>query len=614
MCSILIALVVCLLKASVWSLPQQRVGAGQLLTGNVTDEDLQLINTDHRQLMVEPPQQPKENNIVRQYVCGHENVCENKNEHGNEFFQWKNVSDMNGRYDWQIIVVLEDDPVVLQAATSLFEAHASISTLLRFHKGQILLLRGSRSPLTSNSQVTLVGHGGRASDGVVRLGAYGAEELARVVSTMGTQIGMVSLVGCELGKDLQFAEHLLRGLRSLGVESRLLLHSTLLSVSRSGEMLTRDEQEGVWRYGDDRTEVIAQLSQTGNLLTRVKEGGRGRVVLNYSGYALPKTASGQDTGARDWPKQDHLNIPQVESFIQPEYEEDPSLNLLEALAWAIFIGEDNRNNKRCEVTYESLKVRWKPATTLISPNWTPPDNPDVEICIITTLKAIVTEIHYHAKQYITERSVYYKINQYIYRVDRDTLYVHVVGVQKANMPKNEAEIKEFDNYNFERYSHITQKAAQFYHFYKNIGEDICYDKCYKVGHYFLAAVFSESVRNFRQFVLFLLSVVLCGETNDDSFIKYNPMTGGGTWPDQNKRGFYGWRANDREIVKKILEVLKKEKDLGDLFFSWIQQQCEKDNVELNDILQDKYLGGFELIDRDKLQQYCKQFKPCNWKS
>lgn len=196
--SILVASAVCLFEASVWSLPQQRVGAGQLLTA--TDEDLQLINTDNQQPMVKPPQQPKENNIIQQH--GQENVCENKNECKSEFSQWKNVSDLIGRYDWQIIVALEDDRVVLQAASSLFERHASISTLLRFHKGQILLQRGSRSPLTSNSQVTLVGHGGRGSDGV-RLGGYGAKELARVVGTMGTHISMVSLVGCEMGKDLR---------------------------------------------------------------------------------------------------------------------------------------------------------------------------------------------------------------------------------------------------------------------------------------------------------------------------------------------------------------------------------------------------------------------------
>lgn len=94
----------------------------------------------------------------------------------------------------------------------------------------------------------------------------------------------LSLVGCVLGKDLQFAQWLLHALISFNMETKLHLRSSAVSVSPTREKVTREE--GVWRHKDGSKKVIAQLDQNGNLLTRVEGDDRGQVIPNYQGHAL----------------------------------------------------------------------------------------------------------------------------------------------------------------------------------------------------------------------------------------------------------------------------------------------------------------------------------------
>ncbi|KAG9347712.1 hypothetical protein JZ751_003725, partial [Albula glossodonta] len=184
-------------------------------------------------------------------------------------------------YDHQNIVVLEDNPVVMEAASFLYEKHPSVSTLLSYQKGALHVIKGSRTRLTRESRLVLVGHGSRGGDGAAILGGYRAEEVARVVGAMETEDGRVrtvSVVGCELGKDLSFAAQLLRALRSLCVETKLHLRRSALSVTRNGEKVTREGVDGppVWRHKDARNKVIAWLDGVGNLMTKLEGNQRGQ--------------------------------------------------------------------------------------------------------------------------------------------------------------------------------------------------------------------------------------------------------------------------------------------------------------------------------------------------
>ncbi|KAJ7985142.1 hypothetical protein DPEC_G00349010 [Dallia pectoralis] len=141
---------------------------------------------------------------------------------------------------------------------------------------------GSKTHLTKNSRLVLVGHGSKGSNGVARLGGYGPDKLAKVLVAMEIGDGRLhslNLVGCALGKDLQFAEQLLQALRSHNVDTELHLSTSELSVSPSGEILTREE--GVWRQQDSSKIVIAQLDQNGIIMSRVEGSNRGQVLDTY---------------------------------------------------------------------------------------------------------------------------------------------------------------------------------------------------------------------------------------------------------------------------------------------------------------------------------------------
>ncbi|KAJ7985141.1 hypothetical protein DPEC_G00349000 [Dallia pectoralis] len=130
---------------------------------------------------------------------------------------------------------------------------------------------------SESSRVVLVGHGSKGSNGVARLGGYGPDKLAKVLAAMEIEDGRLhslNLVGCALGKDLQFAEQLLQALRSHNVDTELHLSTSELSVSPSGEILTREE--GVWRQQDSSKKVIAQLDQNGIIMSRVEGSNRGQ--------------------------------------------------------------------------------------------------------------------------------------------------------------------------------------------------------------------------------------------------------------------------------------------------------------------------------------------------
>lgn len=133
----------------------------------------------------------------------------------------------------------------------------------------------------------------------------------------------------------------------------------------------------------------------------------------------------------------------------------------------------------------------------------------------------------------------------------------------------------------------------------------------------MAAVFAESVRNFRQFALFLLSSAACDLNNIDSeecqlFFKDNPMAAGGSWIETDKRGFYGWD----KISHKRTKVLNKEKKLSRSFYSKIKEIYILNNFhDISAILNGlQNLEYPDVIDEHLLTEYCKFLgnSTCEW--
>ncbi|XP_037329299.2 uncharacterized protein LOC119218758 [Pungitius pungitius] len=458
--------------------------------------------------------------------------------------------DLNEKHH-QTIVIMEEDPVVIEAATSLFERHLTVSTLLKYQKGAVHLLRGSHSFSNRNHDVILVGHGSNGANGTVQLAGYGPEELARFVSTLKTfsifgDIGTIRLLSCNLGNDLHFMMKLLQVLQSLSVETQLHIHNSFLSVSSDGEIMTRTN--GVWRSHDHSRRVIAELDERGELLMKVELGCAGPVFSDYQGNLLYFQTL-------EWPSHPQMFVPME---LRKKY---PSIDCLEGLTWSLFFEENERRRAPDYVPNKTLqKMIW-----LTEPG---PDENNIVLKHINDIQDLLVEIRYNAKEEVAS-DLYYVLNACIYRVHRESLNVSLAG--KFMNADNQAEIEYFRKNFAEQPGEFSLqqlrqglKAAKFNDFCRQTFQfQQCSYNCERWGRYFMAAVFSSSVYNFRTFSLFLMSVIGCEvgrSRGTDSplcaaFVGLDhPMETDQPWPKHLRRGFYGGTVDNYEMSPKNTQI------------------------------------------------------------
>ncbi|XP_019905977.2 uncharacterized protein LOC106024484 [Esox lucius] len=471
-----------------------------------------------------------------------------------------NVRDSSIYFDHQNVVILEDDPVVTESANFIFKKYPSLSTLLIYHQGELQVIRGSYTPLTGDSRVVLVGHGSKNSDGVARLGNYGPEDLADVVVAMkieGGNLRTISLVGCALGKDLQYAGRLLRALRFLNVETTLHLQTSVLSVSPWGQIVTREE--GVWKYNDSSKKIIAQLDQSGNLLTRVEGANRGQVIPNYQGHTLY-------IQTLEWPSHPQMF---VSEDLRKKYT---SIDCLEGLTWSLFFEENERRRAPDYIPGQrNLTAVWLHGLKPME---------DFPIKHITTILDLLVEIRYNARE-DTNVDLYYVLNDCIFKVQKRTFYASLVGKYIAS--DHLQEIEKFTHTFQDQRQHYTLqqlrkglKASHFNDFCRQTFQlQHCVRDCEHWTHYFMAAVFTASVRNFRTFSLFLMTVIACEvsrtQGSDSSLCTAfvgddHPMVVDDPWLEHGRRGFYGC------AVDKAEEKMTKRNTLD-----WLDQVVAKEN-------------------------------------
>ncbi|KAL4624817.1 hypothetical protein GN956_G17642 [Arapaima gigas] len=490
-------------------------------------------------------------NPAQHLSCGPEEACGNGSH--------------STRYDHQSIVVLEDDPLVMQSALFLHAKHPLVSTLLSYQQGALYLLKGPLKRLTRYSRLVLVGHGSRGSDGAMRMAGYTAAEVARIVGTVETQDGRLkttSLVGCDLGKDQEFAAQLLRAMRAFRVESKLHLRSSAVSVSPTGRKVTRVGVAGplAWRHKNSSQKIIAWLDSKGNLLTKTGGSQKGWVVPNYQGRSLSELL--------EWPTHPQMFLP---LDLRKKYT---TVDCLEGLTWGLFFREN---------------------TIERAPDYFPSDNQKLDIVWlyghepqgiaqvkrIQTILDLAREIRFNARHHIYI-DLYYVLNNCIYKVQKLTLDISLVGkyIKATNQVEKEKFRETFENHTENLSLQELRKGLQpseFNNFCKETFQlHSCKSECERWGHYFMAAVFSESVRNFRTFSLFIVSVIGCevsrfGRADPllcTAFVTDDhPMIGENSWLEMDKRGFYGCSLNtadERTKQKNLIwldEVVRKENAL-----------------------------------------------------
>ncbi|XP_027891958.1 uncharacterized protein LOC114155999 [Xiphophorus couchianus] len=498
------------------------------------------------------------------------------------------------------IIIMEEDPAVIESATYLFERNPYSSTLMKYHKGALHMLRGGHLIKIRSYDIVLVGHGREASTG--ELSGYGAEEVARLVSSLKTNtlidpIDTISLISCNLGNNHNFALKLLQGLRSLNVTAKLHLHKTLISVSSDGRIMSG--RGGVWRSHDYSSRVIAELSPTRDLLTRQTFGCAGSVFPNYKGNILFYFKS------LEWPRYPQMFVPME---LRKKY---PFINCLEGLTWSLFFEENEKRRAPDYIPNDHLKAVWLEVT----------EENSIVLKHISNIQDLLVEIRYSAREEMASEQ-YYVLNDCIYKIHGKNLSSSLVG--KFMRTDNEAEIELFrqtfgDQQGESSLLELQQglKASKFTDFCRQTFQfQQCTYNCERWGRYFMAAVFSASVRNFRTFSLFLMSVIGCevGHTRGtDSALctafvgNDHPMITDQPWPDHLKRGFYGCTVDNYEMAPQnrriwLDQVVAKENSL------YIKSKQMMDAMNHNDHTELEIFGKIKVMNKYVFSSYLEYFR------
>lgn len=502
----------------------------------------------------------------------------------------------------QAVVIMEEDPEVIKSAVYLFKRHPTSSALLSFHKGTLHILQGSPGK-SRNHDIILVGHGSKSTTGEVQLSGFGPEKVAGFVATLKTKIGYsvrtVSLISCNLGRDQRFMSTLLQLLRSVGVETKIHLHNTLLSVNSNGEIMTRNG--GVWRSHDHNSSVIAHLNQQGDLLLTKTLGCSGPAFPNYKGSVLYLQTL-------EWPRHPQMFVP-VE--LRKKY---PSIDCLEGLTWSLFFEESERRRA----------PDYMPGPDNMTAVWLKdPMLPEENIFLkhIVTIQDLLVEIRFNAREEIRS-AIYYVLNECIYKVQGKNLSISLVG--KMMRVSTIAEIENFrqtfsDQMGEASLQELQQglKASKFNDFCRQTFQfRQCIYNCERWGRYFMTAVFSASVRNFRTFSLFLMSVIGCEvgrlRGTDSSLCTAfvgndHPMMIDQPWPVNLRRGFYGCTIDNYESAPEdwqiwLDEVVAKENALYVKSKQMMTAHDHNDQTELD------IFGRIKIMNKYVFSSYMEFFR------
>ncbi|KAG7999647.1 hypothetical protein GBF38_000276 [Nibea albiflora] len=489
--------------------------------------------------------------------------------------------DHTTQYDHQQILIMENDPVVQKAAMFLYEKHPTVSSVYVLDENRRpKLIHGDTVPLTEDSRLVLVGHGVRDNSGEMRLAGYTAQEVAKVIEQtprVSEKIKTMSVVACEAGSDKAFVETLLKELHDAGIKSELHLRDAVVQVRHTGEKITQEiSTDGLkWQHKDDSKKVVATLDRNGNVIIRNEPGSKGEAIFtNERNLLMPKkTAEAVRTYRDSWPDKPQRFIDQnVFKYMDQNKDNKAVCDELEAMSWGIFHSERtpiqkmNTNNlQEIEQHYvigeriqpdinneKNIEIRWLNSEQGLR-------NVLSKCFEIRSGTDVRNVIQHYAK---TGENVptYLMVNDWIYLIDPKSLYVFPVGKRLDNnqrgnkqMIENVKSIIESQrrNIGYDRMRQSVHSKREYAVYVQGIliDEIPTYRSLPNVAKYttyFTASVISESIRNFRTFPLTLmaLDMVQSGDNNYvekglDFLFEGHSMATGGSWTDENMRGFFG---------------------------------------------------------------------------
>ncbi|WP_279625660.1 MARTX multifunctional-autoprocessing repeats-in-toxin holotoxin RtxA [Xenorhabdus ishibashii] len=250
---------------------------------------------------------------------------------------WGNVDvkpqpeNSDSRFNGQIIIQTENDPVAAQAAASLASKHPDSSIIVQLDtNGQYRVVYGDPAVLSDKLQSgklrwQIVGHGREASvQNHTRMSGYSADELALRLKQFRTDFKLagtpdhISLVGCSLiGDDNRngFAQRFISALDKQGIRTTVSARSSEVAVDSIGRKYTKDAQaQWVHKLTDnkivlgwnDKGEVESHtdrlrrgISENDISLSRVGQTGvdakaQGAIADNSETFHAPKIDQAKD--------------------------------------------------------------------------------------------------------------------------------------------------------------------------------------------------------------------------------------------------------------------------------------------------------------------------------
>ncbi|WP_099074824.1 MARTX multifunctional-autoprocessing repeats-in-toxin holotoxin RtxA [Proteus alimentorum] len=191
----------------------------------------------------------------------------------------------DSRFDSQIIIQTEDDPIAAQAASSLAAKHAKNSIVVQLDAdGNYRVVYGDPTQLSGKIRWQLVGHGRETSENNhLRLSNYNADELSNQLAKFSTVFSKenhinttpehISIVGCSLisdDKQAGFAHQFINALDQQGIRSRVSARVTEVAVDANGHKYTKDDN-GEWVAKQNQNKVVLNWNKEGKITTEFEQ-------------------------------------------------------------------------------------------------------------------------------------------------------------------------------------------------------------------------------------------------------------------------------------------------------------------------------------------------------
>ncbi|EGR4176779.1 MARTX multifunctional-autoprocessing repeats-in-toxin holotoxin RtxA, partial [Vibrio cholerae] len=186
------------------------------------------------------------------------------------------------RFDGQVIVQMENDPVVAKAAANLAGKHAESSVVVQLDSdGNYRVVYGDPSKLDGKLRWQLVGHGRDHSESSnTRLSGYSADELAvklakfqqsfNQAENINNKPDHISIVGCSLVSDDKqkgFGHQFINAMDANGLRVDVSVRSSELAVDEAGRKHTKDAN-GDWVQKAENNKVSLSWDAQGEVVAK----------------------------------------------------------------------------------------------------------------------------------------------------------------------------------------------------------------------------------------------------------------------------------------------------------------------------------------------------------